>query len=93
MLNNIVNKMKTERAKYSRNLEYLKECAADDHVDYYTELATNEKMTSLEIKEAARMLENISADDEEVTESVEVEKILNSETNLTFEEMVGIQEV
>ena len=93
MLNNIVNKMKTERAKFSRNLEYLKECSADDHVDYYTELATNEKATSLEIKEAARMLDNISADDEEVTESVEVEKILNSETNLTFEEMVGIQEV
>lgn len=93
MLNNVLDDLKRQRASFARDIEYLKETAIDDEIDERMEVAeslfVNE--SSDELVEAAAMLNKLSGDVDEVMESAEIDRILNAEEDLTFEEMAGIE--
>lgn len=93
MLNNSINEIYEEKAKFARDVEYLKETALDDEIDERLEIVDSmyERETLEDLEEAANMLDKLPADVDVVEEATEVERILNAEESLTFEEMIGIK--
>lgn len=93
MLASIIDDMRTENAKFARDVEYLKETAADDVLDERVEMAESQYIRDDidDMQEAAILVDKLDTGDEPVTEAAEVQKILSAEENLTFEEMAGIE--
>lgn len=93
MLANPIDTIRENKARFLRDVEYLKETAIDDMIDERTEVAESvyetEKME--ELIEAAEMVNKLSGDEDVVTESEEVQRILDAKEDMTFEEMVGIE--
>lgn len=96
MITGIVETLKKERAEFAREVEYLKEDVYEDELDELMEKAEalyvkpnpNEELE--EYKEAMEVLKEMDTDDT-LTESEEVDRILQADHNLTFEEMIGIE--
>lgn len=92
MLANTMDEIKRKRATFARDVEYLKEISNDDAIDYRVEAAESlfvgESIEELE--EAADMVRQLDINSEVVAESTEIEKIMNAEDDITFEEMIGI---
>ena len=93
MLTNTIDSIREEKAKFARDIEYLKETAMDDIIDSRVEAAESQyvRETIEELEEAVSMVDRLPADTDMVAESAEVNRILNAETDLTFNEMVGIE--
>lgn len=93
MLTNTIDAIRKDRAKFARDIEYLKEMARDDELDLRVERAEEAYGTETieELEEAADMVNQLTIEDEMAMESVEIETILNAEEDLTFDEMVGIK--
>lgn len=93
MITKTFDDIKKERAKFARDVEYIRETAIDDVLDERVERAHAqfERETIEELEEAATMLDRLNTDDEAMTESTEIQKLLDAEENITFNEMVGIE--
>ena len=93
MLTSSLDAIREEKAKFARDVEYLKETALDDIVDQRVEVAESQyvRETIEELEEAVAMVNRLPEDVDVVEESAEVERILNAETDITFNEMVGIE--
>lgn len=93
MLTNTIEAIRTERAKFIRDVEYIKETAKDDVLDNRMEVAESlyVRESVEELEEAADMVKKLSSEEDVVAESTEVETILNAEENITFNEMIGIE--
>ena len=95
MLSNTIDSLKLENAKFARDVEYLKETAIDDVVDdrlYTAEGAIlNEYDRRVDLMEAAQYADRLSDDEDVMTESGEIDKIMNATDDLTFEEMTGME--
>ena len=93
MLTNTIDSIREEKAKFARDIEYLKETAMDDIIDSRVEAAESQyvRETIEELEEAVSMVDRLPADTDMVAESAEVNRILNAETDLTFNEMIGIE--
>lgn len=93
MLTNTIEAIRTERAKFIRDVEYIKETAKDDVLDNRMEVAESlyVRESVEELEEAADMVKKLSSEEDVVAESAEVETILNAEENITFNEMIGIE--
>lgn len=93
MLTQPIDEMRKNTAKFLRDVEYIKETALDDMLDERMEVTESifesEKME--ELIEAAEMVKKLSGEEDIVEESAEVERILNAEEDMTFEEMIGIE--
>lgn len=93
MLVQPIDAIRESNASFLRDVEYLKETAIDDMIDERTEVAESvyetEKME--ELIEAAEMVEKLPGDVDLVTESEEVQRILDATEDMTFEEMAGIE--
>lgn len=94
MLSGSLETIKMERAKFARDVEYQKEIAFDDYIDERTEIAESliNKETIEELQEAADMVNRLSGEVNMVAENAEIERIMNAESDLTFDEMIGIDE-
>ena len=94
MLSGSLETIKRERAKFARDVEYLKEMAIDDVIDDRTEIAESliNKETIEELKEAADMVQKLSGEVNMVAANAEIDMIMNAESNITFDEMIGIEE-
>mgnify|MGYP004647044183 CR=1 FL=1 len=94
MLTTAMDSIRESNAKFARDVEYVKETANDDIIDARVEMAeahfNNETISELE--EAAAMVDRLSSEENVVEEKAEIDRILNADENLTFEEMVGIEE-
>ena len=94
MLTTAMDSIRESNAKFARDVEYVKETANDDIIDARLEMAeahfNNETIGELE--EAAAMVDRLSSEENVVEEKAEIDRILNADENLTFEEMVGIEE-
>lgn len=96
MITGIVEALQEERAKFAREVEYLKEDAYEDELEELMELAEsayldvdpNEELE--EYQEAAEVVSKIDTD-ETLTEAEEIERILTADHDLTFDEMIGIE--
>lgn len=97
ILNSMQNTQK-ERAKFAREIDYLRETALDDMIDERMEVLES-SMSNLsldseeELKEAAEYVDRLEIDDEVAIEEAEVNRILNATDNLTFMEMVGVTDI
>ena len=89
---NTMEYLKEERAKFARDVEYLKETSSDDVIDDRMEKAELlfESESLEDLMEAADFVERLSSE-ENVVESVdEINRIINAESDITFEEMIGL---
>ena len=90
MLTGTLNKIREERAARIRDVEYIREMVAEDYID--------DRLLDLDMQmvnesgniyeESAETVEQISADDDFSQD--EINRILNADHNLTFDEMLGI---
>lgn len=94
MVSNIIDSIRSERAKFARDVEYVKESVIEDTIDERLEVAESlfVRESEEELHEAAELVKSISSDIDTVQESAEIERILNAESNITFDEMLGITE-
>jgi hypothetical protein len=93
MLANVLDNLKRERAEFARNVEYLRETANDDLLDDRMDVAESlfVKESYDELVEAANMVNEMSDEEEVEMESAEIDKIMNSTENISFNEMIGIE--
>lgn len=94
MLNNILDNIKLERAKFSRDVEYLTEGYLEDELDDICEAAEEQILGTIEtsdmLLEAAEDLEKLSADDDEFSNG-EITRIMEATQDMTFDEMIGVE--
>ena len=90
MLTGVLNNIRRERAKKARELEYIKEAAAtmveDDRL-----LQIDDRMVNAdenEYEDLAEVIDQIELSEEE--EDEEIDRILDADHDLSFEEMCGI---
>ena len=95
MLQSSINTLNENRAKFARDIEYLREMAIDDEVDERMEVAESTIVgeTIEELQEALEMVNEMPVDMtvEMALESEEVQRILDADDNITFNEMVGLE--
>jgi hypothetical protein len=93
MLTSSLDTIREEKAKFARNVEYLRETALDDIIDTRVELAESRyvRETIEELEEAVSMVDRLPSEEDVMEESVEVERILNADTDITFNELIGIE--
>ena len=92
MLTGTLNKIREERAARIRDIEYIRKMVLEDAIDdrlFDIELM-NSKETGNIYKEAAETIKQIPADDSFRKE--EINRILNADHNLSFDEMIGIDD-
>ena len=92
MLTGTLNKIREERAARIRDVEYIREMAADDAADdrlFDIEMKTVKESGNI-FAEAAQTVEQIPTDDSFRQE--EINRILNADHHLTFDEMLGIED-
>ena len=91
MLTGTLNKIREEKAAQIRDVEYIREMSFEDAIDdrlFDIELM-NLKESGNIYSEAAETVEQIPTDDSFRTD--EINRILNAERNLSFDEMLGIE--
>ena len=92
MIDKTINDIRRNRAIFMRDIEYAREGVLEDEIDERLEVALNEAETVDELTEAAATCNKIAPVEDEVAESEEIDRILNSETDMTFDQMIGIEE-
>ena len=91
MLISPLENMKHERAERAREIEYLKESVLDDELD--SRLTVAEELyvrESVEDFEEAKEELSLISESEDVAKEQEIERILNADHDLTFDEMIGL---
>ena len=93
MLTSTIDSIREDNARFAREVEYIRETALDDVIDQRIEVAERQfdNETIEELEEAVDMVKRLSNDEDVVEEAAEIEKILNAEGDITFNEMVGIE--
>lgn len=94
MLTNSIDELRTERAKFAQSIEYLKETAIEDEIFDRTEMVEEmyERETMKELRESADMLKKLDPEEELEEESAELDRLLNADDDLTFDDMINIEE-
>jgi hypothetical protein len=91
MLISPLENMKHMRAEKARELEYLKESVLDDELDSRLTVAEEQYVReSVEEYEEAKEELKLISETEEVAKENEINRILNADHDLSFEEMIGI---
>lgn len=93
MFKSIEDSIRRDNAVFARDLEYVKESISEDMIDDRLEVAENKFMgyeSSDEIQEALNMVNKLSDEENVIEESAEIERILSSNEDITFDEMIGI---
>ena len=92
MLTGTLNKIREEKAARIRDVEYIREMAQEDAIDdrlFDLEMRTASETDNI-YAESAATIKQISTDTNFVQE--EVQRILDADHNLSFDEMLGIAE-
>ena len=93
MLTTTIDNINYNRAKRARELEYAKEAVNEMVIDERTEMAESIFMheTPEDLMEAVEFGKSLTEDDA-VAEATEIERILESDHDMSFEEMCGLDE-
>lgn len=85
-----LNAIRRERAERARDVAYIRELSAEDVDDRisYVDRELNGRVDQDGFKGIPELVNRISAED---TTEVEVNRILKSNKDLTFDEMIGIE--
>ena len=98
MLGEIVDNIKMSRAELARDLEYCKESVYEETVDELTERVTRayDIESSEELMEAADWIDRLDSvvnnNSFIAEESAEIERIIKAEGDISFDQMIGIDE-
>lgn len=94
MITNIIDEMIEERAAFAHEVEYLKESAFEDAIDERMEVVESEVCSESvsidDLNEGKEIFESIDISDDDELNSKEIDRILNSNGDISFEEMVGL---
>lgn len=92
MLVGAMDSIRRDRAKFARDVEYVKETAKDDLVDHRLEVAESQYFSETveELEEAANWADRISIEDEAAISEKEITRIMEATEDLTFDEMAGL---
>ncbi len=89
---NMMDALRTENAEFARDVEYLKQIAIDDDIDQRTEAVEADiTESSADLIDAAKFINSLDISDIDAMESAEVGRILNSDDDLSFNEMTGLE--
>lgn len=91
MLNYSVDSIREQRARFARDIEYLREMSNDDFTDdrfFALESKFGTSDTYEDYLEAASIMEKITVDDDE--EELEVQRILEATEDISFDEMIDV---
>ena len=90
MLDNAINSIRKERAALAREIEYMRESMEDDKLDEIMESVEGSD-SKAELIEAAAYANSVDVTEEETAiESVEIDRILNADHDISFDEMIGL---
>ncbi len=91
MLTGTLNKIREEKAARIRDIEYIREMSQEDAIDdrLFDIEMKNVKESGNIYAESAETVNQIPTDDSFKQE--EINRILNSNHNLTFDEMIGVE--
>ena len=90
MLDNAINSIRKERAALAREIEYMRESMEDDKLDEIMESVEGSD-SKAELIEAAAYVNSVDVTEEETAiESVEIDRILNADHDISFDEMIGL---
>lgn len=93
MLTGVLNKIREERATRLYDISYIREMVEEDAIDdrfFYLDDKTCSDVDNV-FKEAVELLNHINDDNSFRAE--EISRILNASRNITFDEMLGIDEI
>ena len=91
MLVSPLENMKRERAIYAREVEYLKESVLDDEMDHRLTVAEEQYVReSVEELEEAKVELDKMLESEDNAANKEIQRILDADHDLTFDEMIGL---
>lgn len=90
MLNGISDSIKRKNAEFIRDVEYIKEMAYEDTLDDRLNCCTDDtpNLSMSSISNDVRFIDNLEETPEE--SEAEVQRIMNSDRNLTFNDMIGL---
>lgn len=91
MFSTTIDSMRRNRAVYARDIEYLKESVRENKIDDYMEAGESLffKESTDDLLEAKEFDQYFTADESESAEK-ELDRILNTKEDLTFDQMIGI---
>lgn len=92
-LTSTMDYLKESRAKFARDVEYVKEISHDDVIDECVESAEFlfEPETTEELQEAVDMVERLSDEENLVESADELSRILEADGDISFNEMIGLE--
>lgn len=90
MLNGISDSIKRKNAEFIRDVEYIKEMAYEDALDDRLNCCTDDtpNLSMSTISDDVKFIDNLEETPEE--SEIEVQRIMNSDRNLTFNDMIGL---
>ena len=96
MIDTTVEAFRMEEASHARDLAYLMEDLEDDAIDACLEAAESgdpllESAYDMEDEELAELLEHVDEMDD--NEAIEIQRIMESEEGVTFDQMIGLEPV
>lgn len=91
MIVGTLNKIREEKAALIRDVEYIREMVHEDAIDdrLFDIEMLNVKESGNIFAESAETVKQISTDD--TFRKEEINRILNAESNLSFDQMLGIE--
>lgn len=94
MMSNVMDDIRMERAAFARDVEYVKEIANDDVIDDRLQVAESQyfKETVEEMEDAAQWVRRLDVSDMDKRDAAEVSRILEATEDLSFDEMIGIED-
>lgn len=90
MLNGISDSIKRKNAEFIRDVEYIKEMAYEDALDDRLNCCTDDTpdLSMSTISDDVKFIDSLEETPEE--SEAEVQRIMNSDRNLTFNDMIGL---
>ena len=94
MLVGVVNAQRRRNAEFARDVEYIREMAFEDEISDRLTDVENEMFAAESVedyREAAHLFTDEELNDDSVFKEAEIDRILNATSDLSFDEMIGIE--
>ena len=96
MISSITDSIREQNARFARETEYIKEISRDDIIDERTDIAMEEVQgvtdSVEELEEAVSLYDQMPETEDLTVEAAEIQRILDADGDISFNEMVGIKE-
>lgn len=93
MIPNYIDRLRYDRAAFAREVEYTREAACEEYDDDVMDMALSHFVNEPTTANDAVTFKNFDATLSDVDDSKdeEIQRILNSNSDLSFDDMIGIE--